>query len=99
MTFARDTKGRLRPERGERWDRAELALVKGLEAHGWRDAFRAVHGYGRRERSWTWPNGGGYRLDHVIVSAEVAPVAAEYRHEWRETGLSDHSGLAAELAL
>jgi exonuclease III len=97
MTFARDSKGRLRPERGERWDRAELALVKGLEAHGWRDAFRAVHGYGRREVSWAWPHGGGWRLDHVLVSAELEPVAAEYVHDWRLSGLSDHSALLAEV--
>ena len=97
MTFARDSKGRLRPERGERWDRAELALVKGLEAHGWRDAFRAVHGYGRKEVSWAWPHGGGWRLDHVLVSEGIEPVGAEYVHEWRLTGLSDHSALLAEL--
>ncbi|MDX6697946.1 MAG: exodeoxyribonuclease [Solirubrobacteraceae bacterium] len=99
MTFARDSKGRLRPERGERWDRAELALVKGLEAHGWRDAFRAVHGYGRKEVSWAWPHGGGWRLDHVLVSPEVEPVAAEYLHDLRLSGLSDHSALVAQLAV
>ncbi|MGG7377568.1 hypothetical protein ACQ7B2_01840, partial [Escherichia coli] len=32
LTFAHDSKGRLRPERGERWDRAERALVRDL---GW----------------------------------------------------------------
>ena len=97
MTFARDSKGRLRPERGERWDRAELALVKGLEAHGWRDAFRAVHGYGRKEVSWAWPHGGGWRLDHVLVSPGVVPRACEYVHAWRTDALSDHSALVAEL--
>src|SRR4051794_32610949 len=43
LTFARDTRGRLRPERGERWDAAEQALIRGL---GWTDAFRVLHGYG-----------------------------------------------------
>ena len=98
MTFARDSRGRLREERGERWDRAELALVQNLVvAHGWRDAFRTVHGYGRKEVSWAWPHGGGWRLDHVLVSPEIEPVAAEYVHEWRLTSLSDHSALVAEL--
>ena len=35
-TFARDRYGRLRPDRGERWDAAESALIRGLEAHGFR---------------------------------------------------------------
>ena len=96
-TFARDRYGRLRPERGERWDRAELALVRGLESAGFRDAFRSLHGYGPRDRSWTWPRGGGYRLDHVIVSRQIEVRRCEYVHDWRTSGLSDHSGLVAEL--
>ena len=47
LTFAHDTNGRLRPERGERWDRAERALVRDL---GWMDAWRALHGYGTATR-------------------------------------------------
>jgi exodeoxyribonuclease III len=98
-TFARTNRGKLRPERGERWDQAELALIKGLEPFGFRDAFRALHGYERRELSWQWQRwGGGYRLDHLIVSSEVHADAVEYLHEWRqESGLSDHSPLFATL--
>jgi exonuclease III len=33
-TFARDRLGGLRVERGERWDQAELALIRGLEPYG-----------------------------------------------------------------
>ncbi len=99
-TFARDRYGRLRPERGERWDAAELALIRGLEPHGFRDAFRALHGYERRELSWSWPRySGGYRLDHLIVSAGVEVLSCGYEHSWREQGLSDHSPLVAELRL
>jgi exonuclease III len=98
-TFARDRYGRLRAERGERWDQAELALIRGLEADGYRDAFRELHGYERREPSWEWPRwGGGYRLDHLIVSAHVAVASCRYEHEWRRAGLSDHSALVAELS-
>lgn len=98
-TFARDRYGRLRPERGERWDLAELALIRGLEPHGFRDAFRALHGQEVRELSWEWPRwGGGYRLDHLIVSCEVTPHRVEYLHEWRRDRLSDHSPLLAELS-
>jgi endonuclease/exonuclease/phosphatase family metal-dependent hydrolase len=99
MTFARTSSGKLRPERGARHDRAELALIRGLEPHGWRDAFRLLHGYEARDRSWVWPNGGGYRLDHVIVSRGIEVRRCEYLHAWREHGLSDHSALLAELAI
>jgi exonuclease III len=98
-TFARTRHGKLRPERGERWDQAELALIKGLEPFGFRDAFRAVHGYERKELSWQWQRwGGGYRLDHLIVSREVDVPRIEYLHAWRqEADLSDHSPLVADL--
>ena len=98
-TFARSRHGKLRPERGERWDQAELALIKGLEQFGFRDAFRELHGYERRELSWQWQQwGGGYRLDHLVVSADIRVGRVEYLHEWRQqAGLSDHSPLLAEL--
>jgi exonuclease III len=99
-TFARDQWGRLREDRGERWDAAELALVRGLEQHGFRDAFRSLHGYGSKEPTWEWPRwGGGYRLDHLLVSAEVEVERCEYRHDWRREGLSDHSALLARFAV
>jgi endonuclease/exonuclease/phosphatase family metal-dependent hydrolase len=98
-TFARDHYGRLRPERGERWDAAESALIRGLEPHGFRDAFRELNGFDSKEPTWEWPRwGGGYRLDHLIASAEVAVTECSYRHDWRrEDRLSDHSALVARL--
>ena len=97
-TFARDRYGRLRADRRERWDAAELALIKGLEAHGFRDAFRSLHGLEQREPSWVWQRwGGGYRLDHLIVSREVKVPVCGYLHEWRDEGLSDHSPLVAHI--
>jgi len=97
FTFARTRSGRLRPAYGERHDRAELALIAELPVLGWRDAFRSLHGYERRDRSWVSKVGYGWRLDHLIVSPEVEPVACEYVHEWREQGLSDHSAIWAEI--
>ena len=101
ISFARDSRGRLRPERGEQWDAAELGVVPGLRQLGYADAFRALHGYGRREPSWTWRriagHGGGWRLDHLFVSAELQPLAAVYHHAWRDEGLSDHSALEVDL--
>jgi exodeoxyribonuclease III len=97
LTFAHDSAGRLRAERGERWDRAERALVHGLREHGWVDAFRALHGYGERHASWTFARDrGGWRLDHVLV-AGLEPRAAAYAHDWRRAGLSDHSALVVDL--
>jgi len=97
LTFAHDTAGRLRPERGERWDRAERALVHGLRGQGWVDAFRALHGYGAREASWTFARDrGGWRLDHVLLDG-LRPLASAYAHDWRRAGLSDHSALVVDL--
>ena len=94
LTFAHDSKGRLREERGERWNAAERALVKDL---GWVDAYRSLHGYGERSASWTYAHDrGGWRLDHVLLHG-VTPRAAAYAHEWRRAGLSDHSALVVEL--
>jgi exonuclease III len=98
QTFARTRTGRIRPDYGERHDAAELALVVGLREHGYVDAFRDVHGYLRRDRSWLYPHGKtGYRLDHVIVRG-LRVVACEYEHGWRDAGLSDHAAIWAELA-
>jgi exonuclease III len=97
VTFARDRRGRMREDLGERHDRAELLLIHELTRHGWRDAFRAVHGYARRDRSWAMATGYGWRLDHIMASGELEPVEADYVHEWRTERLSDHSGIWARL--
>lgn len=101
VSFARDSRGRLRPERGSEWDEAELAVVPGLRELGYRDAYRSLHGYGSREPSWTWQrisgHDGGWRLDHLFASAELEPKACAYHHTWRDEGLSDHSALEADV--
>jgi exodeoxyribonuclease-3 len=97
QSFARTRSGRIRPSHGERHDRAEMGLVVGLREHGYADAFRALHGYGRRDRSWLYPHGKtGYRLDHIIVRG-LAVTACEYEHGWRDAGLSDHAAMWADL--
>jgi exonuclease III len=101
ISFARDSRGRLRPERGSEWDQAELGVVPGLRELGYSDAFRALHGYAQREPSWTWRriagHDGGWRLDHVFASEQLRPASAVYHHAWREQGLSDHSALEVDL--
>ena len=98
LTFAYDSAARLRPERGERWDAAERALVHDLRArHGWTDAYRELHGYGDRSASWTFKDDrGGWRLDHVLACG-LEVVGCAYAHEWRRAGLSDHSALVADV--
>jgi exonuclease III len=96
-TFARDRYGRLRPDRGERWDQAELALIRGLEPYGYSDAFRLLHPHALDEISWgraRW--GGGYRLDHLVCS-DATVAECHYIHSWRADGLSDHSALFARF--
>ncbi|MFZ0090499.1 MAG: endonuclease/exonuclease/phosphatase family protein [Solirubrobacteraceae bacterium] len=100
-SFARDRKGRLRPDRGTEWDSAELGVVPGLRELGYRDAFRTLHGYGDPEPSWTWKqiagHDGGWRIDHIFASTHLRPVACRYHHAWRDQGLSDHSALEADF--
>ena len=97
-SFARTRSGRIREHLGERHDAAELGIVVGLLEHGYVDAFRVLHGYERRDRSWRYPHDRtGYRLDHVLVRGARVE-ACEYEHAWREARLSDHSGMWARLA-
>jgi exonuclease III len=97
QTFARTRSGRIRPDYGERHDAAELAMVTGLLEHGYVDAFRVLHGYSRRDRSWVYPNGKmGWRLDHILVRG-LRVEACDYRHDWRERRLSDHAAMWAAL--
>ena len=102
ISFARDSRGRLRPERGPEWDAAELGVVPGLQDLGYRDAFRALHGYATPQPSWTWRkiagHDGGWRIDHIFASAELRAIACAYHHDWRDQELSDHSALEADLA-
>jgi exonuclease III len=101
ISFARDSRGRVRPDRGAEWDAAELGVVPGLRDLGFRDAYRSLHGYGSRAPSWTWKaiagHDGGWRLDHTFASAALLLRACQYHHQWREQGLSDHSALETDL--
>jgi exonuclease III len=101
ISFACDSRGRVRPDRGCDWDAAELGVVPGLQDVGYRDAYRTLHGYESGSPSWTWKaiagHDGGWRLDHIFLSEELLPVACQYHHDWREQGLSDHSALETDF--
>lgn len=85
--------------REERW-------MTALEAAGWRDSFRALHG---RARAYTWysPNAGnGFRLDEAFVHRSLLPRLRGTRYAWgrsreapaRRDALSDHAALIAGFA-
>ncbi len=87
--------------RNERW-------MHGLDAAGWTDAFRWLHGQ-RREYTWYSPNGGnGFRLDEAFLHRSLLPRLRGTRHEWgradgsggdaRRDVLSDHAALIVDLA-
>lgn len=75
------------------------ALLGQLATFGYVDAYRAADPKGR-ESSWFSRTGQGFRLDHAFVSAPLAGSirAADYAHELRLAGLSDHAPMRLELA-
>ena len=88
--------------RGERAVAAEMALMGRINACGLVDAFRHCQGYEADGRSWYWKNKGrtdGFRLDHIFASPSLRVETCDYVHTWRESGLSDHSPIYADIAL
>jgi exonuclease III len=74
--------------------------MSGLRAFGYEDCFRAVNGYDVDAPSWYWRQRGvigGFRLDHVFVSASLQTSACWYEHGFREARLSDHSPIVADI--
>jgi exodeoxyribonuclease-3 len=100
-SFARTAGGSLRIDRGEAWERDELAPLRGLEDHGLRDLFRDLHGYERTAISFAAGTAKekGWRLDHMVGSRHFEPLACEYDEASRLAGLSDHSPMWAELQI
>lgn len=74
------------------------AMLGRLSTLGFVDAWRALHPEGR-EYSWFSHLGEGFRIDHALASAPLAPRvrSAWYEHSLREDGLSDHSALLVEV--
>jgi exonuclease III len=89
------------PGQEARWDFAERSILTGLARWGMTDVFRELNGYDRRDVSWVMHTRArrkaAHRLDHVIASPELNPIACDYVHEWREAGLSDHSAIEAHF--
>jgi endonuclease/exonuclease/phosphatase family metal-dependent hydrolase len=82
-----------------RWDAGERSIIADLAAHGFIDAYRALHGYAKPAFSWQLNRRSGpvrRRFDHVFVS-DLDPITCEYLHEARKAGLSDHAPVLARL--
>jgi len=86
------------PEQLLRWDAAERSLFE-LGEYDLRDCFRRLHGFERRDVSWVLHTRNmkksGMRLDHILASSSMNVVYCDYHHEWRDSGLSDHSAMEA----
>jgi exonuclease III len=76
------------------------AWMVGLEAAGWHDVFRQLHGE-RCEYTWYSPNAGnGFRLDQAFVHRSMLTSVRAVRHEWgTEAGASGGSGEVRRDAL
>lgn len=99
MTYgqAEDSDGQLiTGQRWEAWDAGERNVLQGLAKYGMEDIYRKLNSYEAVDFSW-YDNSGqkGYRIDHIIASSSLHFTACKYIHEWRDTGLSDHSAIEA----
>jgi exodeoxyribonuclease-3 len=81
------------------------AAYQGLLAQGWTDALRSLHPEGPLWTFWgylrhRWPNDKGMRLDHLLLSPELArrlTAAGVSRQVRGEEGASDHAPTWIEL--
>jgi len=88
------------------FDRREDEWMRSLDAGGWADAFRALHGE-RRAYTWYSPNGrNGFRLDEAFVNRALQPRLRAARYVWgrprgeqsgRREALSDHAALIVDF--
>lgn len=69
-----------------------------LEELDFVDGYRSLHG-DKRTYSWYSHKGNGFRYDHTYLSDSLIPFlkSCDYLHEWRTSGLSDHSPMYLTL--
>jgi len=94
--------GSFRRSRDSRWGNAERAVHEGLAEYDLHDALKSVHGRVPPDAfSWV-PNHGKRRtprrFDHLYASSSLRVSNVKYIHEPRESGLSDHSLLLADMS-
>lgn len=86
--------------------RREHEWMEAIEALGWVDAFRHLHGE-KRVYSWYSHRDNGFRLDQAFLNPKMMPALQAMRYEWgkselepeRRDGLSDHAAILLELDL
>lgn len=88
------------------FDALEDGWLRALDARGWTDAYRALHGE-RRAYTWYSPNGGnGFRLDQAFLNRTLRDRLRAVRYAWgrprgdraaRRDVLSDHAALIVDL--
>ncbi|MFI5986958.1 endonuclease/exonuclease/phosphatase family protein [Streptomyces sp. NPDC051555] len=78
----------------------EYDFYDSFEKAGLTDAFRHLHPE-ENAHSWYGHSGNGFRFDHIhLTSSRTARIlACGYRHEPRESGLSDHAVMTLHLRL
>lgn len=83
----------------------EHEWMEALDANGWVDVFRHLHG-DKRTYTWYSPNrGNGFRLDQAFVNKEMLPFVTQMRYEWgrsrmnpkRRDALSDHAAIVMDI--
>ena len=70
---------------------SEERVIRGLGNYDLKDTYRELNGYETEEYSWK-----NRRFDHIFSSKSLNPIKCGYLHDFRESGLSDHSPVYAE---
>ena len=82
---------------GNRWDQGERNILEGLKEFNLVDAYRQLHPIPKKAYSFVIERKGRVvakrRFDHFFISKEFNIKSIEYLHQFRESGLSDHSPL------
>jgi Exonuclease III len=82
---------------GNRWDQGERNILEGLKEFDLSDAYRRIHPIPKKAYSFVIERRGKVvakrRFDHFFLSKEFKIKSIEYLHQFRESGLSDHSPL------
>jgi len=82
---------------GNRWDQGERNILEGLKEFNLVDAYRQLHPIPKKAYSFVLERRGRVvakrRFDHFFISKEFKIKSIEYLHQFRESGLSDHSPL------
>jgi endonuclease/exonuclease/phosphatase family metal-dependent hydrolase len=99
LTWAQQPSGKLRTNRGQRWDAAERSVILGLRAFDLANVYVDHPAEAASSDDWSWvaKNGDGRRYDHIFASAMLRPTSCGYVHAWRKQRLSDHSAVWADF--